>query len=204
MDEDCKNCRRCKTRSTVVHGYGDVAADFLFVVEAPSASADATGRPLSDGAELSRILETVGFLDRNPAEREADSDGPVLRNAYVTHLVRCHVPDDADREPAPTDEEIAACDPFLTAEIRMINPHVIVPIGQSTLAALAVEYTTSSPDAFDVREAHATTVRGRGFELVPMLEPDRQSDAEREAWERHLVEDVLGRDYRQTKGRQER
>ena len=200
MDETCENCRRCETRSNVVHGYGDVAADFLFVAESPSATDDAAGRPVFDGTELGRILDAVGLVGED-TDVDADVAGVgelPLDNAYFTHLVRCHGPED------PSDDEIGACDPFLTAEIRMINPHVIVPIGGRTLAALAVEYTTSPPEAFDIEAAHATTIRGRGFELVPMLEPERASDEQQEAWVKQFIEGVLGRDYRQTKGRQER
>lgn len=200
MDEACENCRRCETRSTVVHGYGDVSADFLFVAEAPSAVVDARGEPVLDDGRLGRILEAVGFLEDDPGgDEDADAAPAVaLENAFVTHLVRCHGPEGA------TDGEVAACDPFLTAEIRMINPHVIVPIGQRTLEALSLEYTTNAPDAFDVAEAHGTTIRGRGFELVPMLELDRQDETHLETFVEHLLEDVLGRDYRQTKGRQQR
>ncbi|WP_119814546.1 uracil-DNA glycosylase [Halalkaliarchaeum desulfuricum] len=210
MDEACENCRRCETRSNVIHGYGDVAADFLFVAEAPSPDDDATGRPVLERTELGRILNTVGLVDVDAAEASPEASaeaspedaggagGLPLENAYVTHLVRCHGPEE------PADREVAACDPFLTAEIRMINPHVIVPIGGRTLGALAVEYTTSPPEAFDIEEVHATTIRGRGFELVPMVDPERASDDELDAWVRQFTEAVLGRDYRQTKGRQER
>ena len=193
MDEACENCRRCETRSNVVHGYGDVAADFLFVAEAPSTNDDAAGRPILEDTELGRILDAVGLVGEDAAD-----GGLPLDNAYVTHLVRCHGPE------GPSDEEIAVCDPFLTAEIRMINPHVIVPIGGRTLTALAIEYTTRPPEAFDIVDAHATTIRGRGFELVPMLDPERASDEELDAWAKQFTEAVLGRDYRQTKGRQER
>jgi hypothetical protein len=72
------------------------------------------------------------------------------------------------------------------------------------LETLAVEYTTRPADSFDITEDHATTIRGRGFELVPMLPLDEQTDADTEAFVEHVRENVLGRDYRQTKGRRSR
>ncbi|MFC6769593.1 uracil-DNA glycosylase, partial [Natrinema soli] len=46
MDEECRNCPAlCETRTQVVHGYGDVGADFLFVGERPTAHADEAGVP---------------------------------------------------------------------------------------------------------------------------------------------------------------
>jgi uracil-DNA glycosylase len=86
----------------------------------------------------------------------------------------------------------------------MINPEIIVPIGQRTLDALATDYTTNRPGDVDVADAHATTIRGRGFELVPMLELTAQTDADSDAFVEHLVENVFSRDYRQTKGRRGR
>lgn len=197
MDEDCRNCSAlCETRKQVVHGYGDVGADFVFVGEAPTAGADRTGHPFTGdeaGEALQSLLGTLGF-----AESESDTTEPELDNAYLTYLTRCRHP-----ERGPTDDEVWNCDGFLTAEIRMLNPEILVPVGQRALETLSVEYTTTSAEELDVEEAHATTIRGRGFELVPMVEPAAQTDDQREAFERQLSQ-LLGRDYRQTKGRRER
>ena len=67
-----------------------------------------------------------------------------------------------------------------------------------------MEYTTRKPESFDIEAEHATTIRGRGFELVPMLELERQTDADSEAFVEHVQNNVFSRDYRQTKGRQSR
>jgi hypothetical protein len=72
------------------------------------------------------------------------------------------------------------------------------------LRALAVEYTTRRPDSFDIDAEHATTIRGRGFELVPMCDPASMRDEDAAAFTEHMRENVLSRDYRQTKGRQSR
>lgn len=198
MDADCRNCPAlADCRERIVHGYGDVAADFLFVGESPSRGAERTGVPFTGdaaGERLQRILGEVGLSESPP-----DATEPELRNAYLTYLTRCRHPD----RPA-TDEEVANCDPFLAAEIRMINPELLVPVGQRALEALAVEYTTRAPESFDVVEEHATTVRGRGFELLPTVPPAEQTDEETAAFVEHVSESVLGRDYRQTKGRRGR
>lgn len=198
MDEDCRNCPAlADCRETIVHGYGDVGAEFVLVGESPSAGAERTGVPFTgDGAgqRVQAILGDLG-LSRSPP----DDPEPDLQNVFLTHLTRCRHP---DRD--PTDDEVANCEPFLNAELRMINPHIIVPVGQRALEALAVEYTTRAPDSFDVEAEHASTVRGRGFELVPMLDPTDLTDETAEAFVDHMLEDVLSRDYRQTKGRRSR
>ncbi|MGB9955788.1 uracil-DNA glycosylase [Haloferax prahovense] len=198
MDTDCTNCSAlCETREQVVHGYGDVGAEFLFVGEAPTGAAERTGVPFTGdeaGQRVQRILGDLGFVRSEP-----DADEPDVQNVFFTYLTRCRHP-----ERGPTDNEVATCEPYLNAEIRMINPHIIVPVGQAALEALAFDYTTRAADSFDVDAEHATTIRGRGFELVPMKEPERLTDADAEAFVEHVRESVFGRDYRQTKGRQSR
>ncbi|PSQ43193.1 uracil-DNA glycosylase [Halobacteriales archaeon SW_7_68_16] len=191
MDEDCRNCSElCATRKRVVHGYGDAGAEFVFVGDRPSERADATGRPFA-GTGLWSILEAIGFCP------DAGAEEPILAGAYLTHLTRCR----ADR--APTDEEISNCDAFLTADLRTINPEIIVPVGERTLRTLAVEYTTRPADAFSLPADHAESIRGRGFELLPTVEPTAASDEQLAAFEAAL-DATLDRDFRQTKGRRGR
>ncbi|NUE03156.1 uracil-DNA glycosylase [Halorubraceae archaeon YAN] len=198
MDTACTNCAElCETRETIVHGYGDVAAEFLFIGEHPTAAAEETGVPFTGddaGERLQYILGELGFVRSEPTATEPD-----IQNAFLTYLTRCRNPDRA-----PTDNEIDLCEPFLNAEIRMINPQMLVPIGDRALKALAMDYTTTNPDSLSVEETHATTVRGRGFELLPMIELDAQSDADTDEFIAHVMESVFSRDYRQTKGRQSR
>jgi uracil-DNA glycosylase family 4 len=198
MDEDCRNCPElADCRTSLVHGYGDVGAEFLIVGEAPTAGADRTGVPFTGdaaGERLQYVLGELGLSRSPPAATEPD-----VQNVFMTYLTRCRHP-----ERPPTDVELANCEPFLNAEIRTINPEIIVTVGQRPLEALAIEYTTRAPDSFDVAAEHATTVRGRGFEIVPMVALDEQTDAQTDSFLEHMLENVLSRDYRQTKGRRSR
>lgn len=195
MDEQCQNCPElCESRTNVAHGYGDVGAEFLVLGDFPSRAADESGIPFL-GSKERGVLEILTAVDlcEEPGETP-----PELSNVFLTYVARCHSP---DRD--PTDTEVSNCEPYLNGEIRMINPEIIVPVGQRPLEELAFEYTTRSRDALDVNELHATTVRGRGFEILPMIAPGAQSDEEREVFLEQLSE-TLGRDYRQTKGRRSR
>ena len=193
MDEDCTNCPELvETRSQIVHGYGDVGADFVVIGDQPSAAADETGVPFAgDQSLVWEILDRVGLVEGDPGAAE-----PVPDDVYLTYVTRCRHPDRA-----ATDEEVTACEAYRSSELRMVNPEIIVPVGQRAIEALAFQYTTKSEDDLDVDERHATTMRGRGFELVPMLDPSDQSPEETEAFVAHFA-DLLGTDYRQTKGRQ--
>lgn len=196
MDEECRNCPAlCETRERVVHGYGDVGGDFLLVGEAPGPGADEAGVPFHEDEEGHRVRDILEELGLWAGEGE---DGPHLVNTYLTYLTRC-------RDPGrpPTDEEVRNCEPYLNAEIRMINPEILVPVGERALRELAAEYTTTPAEEFDLREVHATTVRGRGFELVPMLGPGEMDDEDAAAFVEAFT-DVMSSDYRQTKGRRGR
>ncbi|MFC7077682.1 uracil-DNA glycosylase [Haloarcula halophila] len=195
MDEDCQNCEAlCESRQSVVHGYGDVSAEFLVLGEAPSATADESGVPFTGEQErgLLDILSAVDMCD------DPDAAEPTLDNAFLTYVTRCRHP-----ERGATDEEVRNCELYLNSEIRMINPELLLPVGQRALEALAFEYTTMSADELDVTERHATTIRGRGFELLPMMTPAEQSDEQRTAF-LDAFSEILGTDYRQTKGRRGR
>lgn len=197
MDPDCTNCPElCSSRSTVVHGYGDVTADFLFVGEAPTAGADTTGHPFTGDEAGETVLSILRRLGLCPDP--ADSEAPDLENVFLTNLTRCHHPDRS-----PTDEELRNCDPFLNSEIRMINPEILVPVGQRALSTLGVEYTTTPAAELSMAEHHATSIRGRGFELVPLADPQTIDDDGIQAFVEHFSE-LMASDYRQTKGRRER
>lgn len=197
MAEDCQRCSSLAAcRERIVHGYGDTEADFFFLGTHPTASAEEAGVPLvgdDGGRRLQDLLGRLGLNHSLPTATE-----PELENAYLTNLTRCRHP-----ERQPTDEEVRNCEDYLTAEIRMINPEIIVPIGQRTLDVIAEEYTTTDTAELSLPDYHGRSIRGRGFELVPMIEPIEQSDSEFQAF-LDSFEALMDRDYRQTKGRRER
>lgn len=198
MDEDCQNCPELAAcRERILHGYGDAGGDIVFVGESPTAGAEANGVPFTGGEADRKIQYVLGELGLSNSPLDAAE--PDLQNVYLTYLTRCRHPDRA-----ATDEEVANCEPYRNAELRMINPELIVPVGQRALEELALEYTTRAPESFDAVEEHATTVRGRGFELLPMKDLEDLTDADVDAFLEHVREDVFSRDYRQTKGRQSR
>ncbi|PSP81537.1 uracil-DNA glycosylase [Halobacteriales archaeon QS_1_68_20] len=192
MDEECPNCPVLEeSREQVVHGYGDVGADFMFVGEIPGPTADREGVPFAGSDRLFDILADLGLVDGE------DGEGPAVENVFLTGLTRCHHPGRG-----PTDDEIRNCEPFLNAEVRMINPEILVPVGQRALRELGKEHTTTPAEEFD-DDDHATTIRGRGFELVPMVDPAEMTDDQATEFVGHF-RDLMDSDYRQTKGRRGR
>ncbi|MCC6670619.1 MAG: uracil-DNA glycosylase [Planctomycetes bacterium] len=110
----CTRCKLHKTRTQVVFGDGNPAARVLFVGEAPGQSEDEQGLPFVGraGQLLTRIIEGGMGLTR--------------RDVYIANINKCRPPN--NREPEP--DEVAACLPYLQAQIAILRPEVIVALGK--------------------------------------------------------------------------
>jgi len=99
--------------SRTVFADGNPKARVMFIGEAPGADEDRQGLPFVgvSGQLLDRMLASVG-LSRTD-------------NAYITNVVFWRPPGNR----APTDEEIAACLPFVTRHIELVDPAVLVFVG---------------------------------------------------------------------------
>jgi len=108
----CTGCARHSTRLQAVPGAGSNTADCLFVAEAPSAEDDATGQPFSDASGLlfDNMLAAMG-LNRS--------------SIYLTQVTKCAIPD----EHPPESTEIVACSRYLEAQIKLLQPKLIVALG---------------------------------------------------------------------------
>jgi uracil-DNA glycosylase len=168
-----------------VYGYGDANADFhVLGADAETHGGAGTGVPFTDslaGERLQDVLHAVGFA----ADRY--SDEPVFENCYLSYL-RLSPGDPAELEP------------FADAELRAINAHILLPVGDDALSYVLEEFTTQARALpHDADALHAAEVRGRGFLVVPVGEPADWEPGDREALIDRL-EALLDSDYRQTKG----
>jgi uracil-DNA glycosylase family protein len=122
----CTACPLHETGTQTVFGEGLVRSEILFVGEQPGDREDRDGRPFVGpaGRLLDRALEEVG-IDR--------------KLAYVTNVVKHFkwTPRGKRRIHAkPNWSEIAACRPWLDAEIDVVRPKVIVCLGATAAQAL--------------------------------------------------------------------
>jgi len=151
LAREASNCTRCPLsggRTTVVFGVGDPSADLVFVGEGPGREEDLRGEPFvgRSGALLDRLVwEEIGLTrDR----------------FYIANTVKCRPP--ANRDPLPA--EVAACRPYLEAQLELIDPKVIVTLGNFATKLL-----------LDTAEG-ITKLRGRTYTyrqstLVPTFHP---------------------------------
>jgi uracil-DNA glycosylase len=109
----CTRCRLATTRTNVVFGMGSPNADLMFVGEGPGEQEDRQGLPFvgRSGQLLDRlILEEMGLA--------RDS-------VYIANTIKCRPP--GNRDPLP--EELESCWPYLEAQLELIQPKVIVTLG---------------------------------------------------------------------------
>lgn len=108
----CTRCRLAKGRTQVVYGTGDPRADLMFIGEAPGYHEDKQGEPFvgAAGQLLNRMLGEIGIA------RE---------DVYIGNVLKCRPP--GNRDPYPDETE--ACRPWLDEQIRLIDPRVIVTLG---------------------------------------------------------------------------
>lgn len=112
----CTACQLSKTRTNTVAGEGNIHSPILFVGEGPGEDEDLSGRPFVGraGQLFDKILESAGF---------------VRKDLYITNVVKCRPPENR----VPNADEILACSHFLMAQIAIINPQIIVPLGATAL-----------------------------------------------------------------------
>lgn len=132
----CVSCKELvKTRSQVVVGYGDVSAKILLIGEAPGRlGADVTGVPFTrdrSGVFLQRMLGKLG-LNKSEPENEL----PVLKDVYITNIVKCNPQSSTGVNRSPKKEEIYECRRHLLNEIEIIKPRIIVTLGLPASKAL--------------------------------------------------------------------
>jgi len=123
---DCKACDLWKTGTQTVFGEGGKKAEILFVGEQPGNDEDLAGRPFVGpaGRVLDEGLEEAG-IDRTLA--------------YVTNVVKHFKWEPRGKRrihAKPNWAEIAACRPWLDAELEVVKPKVLVCLGATAAQAL--------------------------------------------------------------------
>ena len=122
----CQACDLWKTGTQTVFGEGARRVKVMFVGEQPGNEEDLSGRPFVGpaGRLLDDALDTAG-IDR--------------KQTYVTNVVKHFKWEPRGKRrihKKPNSLEIAACRPWLEAEIALIKPDVIVALGATAAQSL--------------------------------------------------------------------
>ncbi len=147
---DCMACTRCplyETRHTVVFGVGPATAEVMFIGEGPGETEDLQGEPFvgKAGKLLDEMLYIIG-LSR--------------RNCYIANIVKCRPPH--NRDPLSTERD--ACSDWLSAQIKLLRPKLIVCLGRIA----AMEFIDP---AFRITKEHGRWYEIDGTHRMAMYHP---------------------------------
>lgn len=112
----CANCALHESRKKAVPGEGPADAEIMFIGEGPGFHENEQGRPFVGAAGK--------FLDQLLAQA-----GVTRAEVFIANVVKCRPP--GNRDPLP--DELAACDVHLEAQIKAINPSIIVTLGRISM-----------------------------------------------------------------------
>lgn len=168
---ECTRCPLHTGRTNIVHTEGNRKARLMFVGEAPGADEDIQSRPFVGraGQLLTKIIEAIGL------KRE---------EVLIGNVNRCRPPGNR----APTTDEAEMCKPFLLREIAVVQPEVIVVLGNTAMKNL-----------LNTKEG-ITKLRGKfqeykGSKVMPTFHPAyllRDPSKKKETWEDlKMVRDYL-------------
>lgn len=145
----CQKCALCKTRTNTVFSGGVPNSKLMLIGEAPGYYEDMKGVPFvgKAGQLLDKILGCVGF-SRN-------------ENIYICNTLKCRPPENRD----PLPDEKAACSEYLEAQVKILQPRIILLCGR-----VAVQ-------SFLNTNTGITKIRGKWFEgpyfskMMPIFHP---------------------------------
>ena len=153
-----KNCKKCdlwKTRTKPVVGEGSEDANIIFIGEAPGYNEDRQGLPF--------VGKAGGILDQS-----LDSIGLQRQDVYIANILKCRPPKNRN----PLKSEVDICTGYLNKQIELIQPEVIIPLGN-----FATSYIF---EKFGLKYDKISNVHGRIFQvstifgnikIIPMYHP---------------------------------
>ena len=163
--EKYKSCQKCslgQTRKNLVFGRGLSNPPIMFIGEGPGADEDALGEPFVGraGRLLTKMINAIG-IERN--------------DVYITNIVKCRPP--GNRNPTPA--EISCCLPITKQQIEILNPKLIVTLGN-------IPTKTLIPDVPGITKARGKIKQYEKWTVLPTFHPSyllRNRSAMPQAWE---------------------
>lgn len=124
LKQECLGCEACslcegdqRVQKPHVFGWGNIKAKIMVVGQNPGYDETIQGKPF------------VGVSGKRFDQFLADILGIERKHVYITNTVKCYTP--KNRGPHP--EEMALCKHFLKREIGIIQPKIILALGNYAL-----------------------------------------------------------------------
>jgi len=151
LKEEVSKCERCpelaEKRTQTVFGDGTPAAEVMLIGEAPGADEDKQGIPF------------VGRAGKLMNQAMIDAGIP-REKVFIANTLKCRPPENRD----PLPEEMDNCATFLAAQIALIRPKIIVPLGRFGLERLLSK-------TLKISDVHGKPIKKDGIYFFPMYHP---------------------------------
>jgi DNA polymerase len=165
----CTLCGLCETRTMAVPGEGAVPTNgnnyplVMVIGEGPGADEDKSGRPFvgKAGQLLDKMLGSIGLY------RD--------KNCFIANVVKCRPPNNRD----PLPEETSACREYLSRQIQILKPKIILSVGRIPTQILL---NTSE----GITKLRGKFTEYNGIPFMPTFHPSallRDDNLKRPAWE---------------------
>jgi len=168
--ENYEFCDLKKGSRNLVFSSGDPDAEVMIIGEAPGREEDIQGVPFVGraGRLLDKMLRPIGL-----ARNKDQLNDNLINTAYICNVIPWRPPHNRD----PNTDEIEMMLPFLKRHISLIEPKIIVALGNISCRAL-------------IGQTGITKLRGNWFDfdkipLMPMCHPAyllRNNLAKKDAW----------------------
>ncbi len=143
----CTKCALCKNRTNTVFADGNESAKIMFIGEGPGADEDREGVPFvgKAGKLMNEALKGIGL------KRE---------EIYISNIVKCRPPGNR----TPFKEEAMACLDYLRNQVVLVNPKIVVLLGNTTLKnVLGEEYSITA--------SRGRWIEKKGIKYMPTFHP---------------------------------
>ena len=146
--QQCHLCDLSKHRQRVLSGFGSHNADLMFIDSSPSMVEDESADSFSgrSGSSLQKMIVNVLGISTN--------------DIYLTHALKCR----PSHNHTILDSELSSCKPYLLKQIELINPKVIVTLGE-------MAYKSLIKDASDFESVRGQKIPYDSKIVVPIYHP---------------------------------
>lgn len=109
----CTACSLHQCRTRTVFARGNPQAKLMIIGEAPGFYEDQQGLPFvgKAGVLLNQMIHSIGLNEQE---------------VYIANVLKCRPPDNRD----PTVEEIALCTPYLSEQVALVAPTLLLALGR--------------------------------------------------------------------------
>ncbi|MCL5986495.1 MAG: hypothetical protein M1371_08000 [Actinobacteria bacterium] len=191
LEMEILNCEKCKDlymcRKTSVPGMGAGRARVIFLGYIPDIDdSEEQGKPFSEKRTSNFLDFLLDEINLNPQQE-----------AYFTYILKC-VPKKCEHKDrskpksskirllrrdnsceltlqpcsgqrtSPTENELSSCLEYLSKEISIITPHVIIPLGLSATKIILSSFLSRKITSNNMQDYHMKVYKSPSFKVLPM------------------------------------